>query len=407
MTPTETLERRDTAVTTAPQRAGTGTLILLASIVVSFLAASSAPTPLYATYAASWHFSPITTTVIFGVYAIAVLLALLLLGRLSDHVGRRPVLLTALTLQVAAMTLFITADGIGALLVGRVLQGIATGGALGTLGAAMIDVHRTRGTLANSTAPALGTGLGALTSGLVVQFLPAPTRMIYALLIVAFAAQAVGVWRIPESRARGNGLRKALTPQVGVPRHLRAHVLTAIPALFAVWSLGGFYGSLAPALVRHMSGSDSAVFGGLGLFVLAVAGAVATVLFDRTPPRTVMMSGIGLLTVGAAGTLAAIGLDSVAAFFAGTLVAGAGFGAAFQGALRTVVPLAEPHERTGLLSVLYIVSYLGMGLPAVVAGVLVVHGGGLLWTARGYSLFVIVLAGAALAGLIGNGRRTR
>ncbi|MFI5841353.1 MFS transporter [Catenuloplanes sp. NPDC051500] len=407
MVSTGTLERAGTAEAPIARRAGMGTLVLLGSIVVSFLAASSAPTPLYAVYAGRWGFSPITTTVIFGVYAIAVLLALLMLGRLSDRIGRRPVLLAGLALQGAAMLLFIAADGLGALIAGRVLQGIATGGALGTLGAAMIDVHRTRGTLANAVSPTLGTGFGALASGLVVQFLPAPTRAIYALLVAVFVVQAAGVLLLTPGRTGTGvrGLRGAFVPQIGVPRHLRAHVLTAVPALLAVWSLGGFYGSLAPALVRHMSGSDSAILGGLGLFVLAVSGAVATLLLDRTPPRTVMMIGIGLLTAGAAGTLAADGTGSVAVFLAATLVAGTGFGSAFQGALRTVVPLAAPHERTGLLSVLYIVSYLGMGLPAVIAGVLVVHGGGLVWTARGYSLFVIVLAGAALAGLLRNGGR--
>ncbi|MFJ5294401.1 MFS transporter [Streptomyces sp. NPDC088348] len=136
--------------------------VLLASITVSFLAASSAPTPVYALYAARWHFSPITTTVVLGVYAVVVLTALLVLGRVSGHLGRRPVLLAALALQVIAMVVFSTAGGVGALVTGRVLQGIATGGALGALGAAMLDIDRERGTRANAVAPGLGSGVGAL-----------------------------------------------------------------------------------------------------------------------------------------------------------------------------------------------------------------------------------------------------
>src|SRR4051794_2464432 len=114
-----------------------GELVLLASIIISLLASSSAPTPLYGTYAVMWHFTPLTTTVIFGVYAMAVLTSLLVLGRLSDHVGRRPVLLGALSFQVFAMGVFLAATGTLALITARVLQGLATGAALGAVGAAM------------------------------------------------------------------------------------------------------------------------------------------------------------------------------------------------------------------------------------------------------------------------------
>ena len=108
---------------------GTPALVLLASLIVSLLAASSAPTPLYAIYQQHWGFSPITTTIVYGVYALTVLASLLTLGRLSDYVGRRPVLLTALAVQVVAMAVFATAGGVGGLLIARVIQGLSTGAA--------------------------------------------------------------------------------------------------------------------------------------------------------------------------------------------------------------------------------------------------------------------------------------
>ena len=64
-------------------------MFVLASLIVALLASSAAPTPLYAIYQARWHFTSITTTVVFGVYAVAVLAALLTLGRLSDYVETR------------------------------------------------------------------------------------------------------------------------------------------------------------------------------------------------------------------------------------------------------------------------------------------------------------------------------
>ncbi|WP_440556767.1 MFS transporter [Streptomyces sp. SCPE 10] len=374
------------------RRTGGAGLALFASIIVSFLAASSAPTPVYALYAARWHFSPITTTVVFGVYAVVVLAALLVLGRASGHLGSKPVLLTALALQAIAMVVFSEAGGVGALIAGRVLQGIATGSALGALGAAMLDIDRERGTRANTIAPGLGSGVGALVSGLVVQYLPAPTHLIYLVFIGVFALQAAGVAVLPDTGDRAPGLRSSLVPELAVPRHLRAPLLTVAPVIFAVWSLGGFYGSLAPALAHELSGSGSAVIGGLGLFVLTVVSSATAVSLGRTPPRALMLCGITLLVVGSLVTLAAVGLSSFAGFFAGTFVSGVGFGAGFQGGMRTVVPLVAEHERAGVLSTVYVVCYLGMGLPAVIAGVLVVHGGGLAAATRDYAWFVVALA---------------
>lgn len=375
-------------------------LALPASMVMSFLAASSVPTPLYATYAREWHFSPITTTVVFGAYAIAVLLALLVLGRVSDHTGRRPVLLAALAVQTVAAVLLTTAGGVDALLAGRVLQGLATGAAVGALGAAMLDLDPARGTLANATAPGVGTGIGALVSGVLVQYVPAPTHIAYVVLIGIFVLQGIGVAVSPTTTARKPGLRAALVPELAVPRATRGAVLAAAPILFAVWALSGLYGSLGPALARQLSGSASAVIGALPFFLLAIISSISAVALSRLASRTVMVCSIAATLAAAAGTLVAVEKASTAGFFAGTVVAGVGFGAGLQGAFRTVIPLAPPRERAGVLSVLYIVSYCGMGVPAITAGFLVVHGGGLISSARDYALFLIVLAIAALAGLL-------
>ncbi|MFJ4333579.1 MULTISPECIES: MFS transporter [unclassified Streptomyces] len=389
------------------RRAGPGGLFLLGSIVVSLLAASSAPTPLYATYADAWHFSPITTTVVFGVYAIAVLVSLLVFGRVSDHVGRRPVLLAALALQALALAVLATAQGVDTLLLGRVLQGVSTGSAVGALGAAMLDVDRHRGAVTNAAAPGIGTGSGALVSGVLVQYAPAPTHLVYLLLIGVFAVQGAAVLRMPETVSRTPGVRAALVPRMAVPSGLWGTVLAAAPILFATWALAGFYGSLGPALARQLSGSDSAVVAGLGLFLLTVTATVSAAVLGRTPPPRVMVLGIAALTVATVAALAAVAAESAPLFFGSTVVAGVGFGAGFQGGLRTVVSRAAPLERAGLMSVLYVVSYLGMGVPSVVAGVLVVHGGGLVPTARLYMWAVLALSGAALIGLLLTNRSPR
>lgn len=263
---------------------------------------------LFDTYAEEWHFSPITITVIFSAYAIAVLVALLILGRVSDHTGRRPVLL--------------------------------------------------------------------------VQYAPAPTHVVYLVLVGVFVLQGIGEALSPKTSARKPGLR-------------------------AAWALSGFYGSLGPALARQLSGSASAVIGGMPFFLLAVIGSLTAVALTRIPPRTVLLCGIAATMAAAAGTLAAVEKSSTAGFLASIVVAGVGLGAGLQGAFRTVVPLAPPGERAGVPSVRYVVSYCGMGVPAITAGILVVHGGGLIGSARDYALFLIVLAAGALARLLSTNRSER
>src|SRR6266851_5441502 len=379
-------------------------LYLQASIIVAFLAASSAPTPLYAVYQAKWGFTPITITTVFGVYALAVLAALLTVGSLSDYVGRRPVLLSAIVIQAAGLVVLSQANGLPELVIGRILQGLATGAAAGAVGAGMLDLDRARGTLANAIAPVTGTATGALLSGLLVEYLPAPTRLVYLVLLAIVVFQGVGVALMAETVVRRSGALASLRPHFDVSRPTRRPLLVVGPALFAAWALAGFYGSLGPSLVRLVSGSDSVVLSGLALFVLAGAGALSVLVLYSAPPATVARAGTAGLVVGVSITLAATATTSLIGLVLGMVVAGVGFASGFQGAIRSVLPLASAEHRAGALSVIYLVSYLALSLPAIIAGVVVVGTGSLEFTARGYGIAVILLAALAFAGLARRGR---
>ena len=384
---------------------GRPALYLLASLTVSLLAASAAPTPLYAIYQARWHFTPITTTLVFGVYALAVLASLLTLGKLSDHVGRRPVLLSALAVQAVSLLVFATAGGVPELLIARVIQGLATGAALGAIGAGLLDVNRVRGTFANSVAPGIGSGSGVLLSALVVRYLPHPTHLIYLAIAGVIVLQAAGVALMRETVNPKPGAIASLRPEIRLPRTLRGPVLTAVPVLFAVWSLAGLYFALGPSLVHALTGSGDVVLGSLSLFMLTLTAVLAIIVLRGAAGRTVMLTGILALIAGVSVTMLALGIASTPLFFVGSAISGVGFGAGFQGSIRIVVPQAAAHERAGVLSLLYIASYLGLGVPAVAAGFLIVHGLGLTDTALYYGGAVILLAGLALPGLLGSGTR--
>jgi hypothetical protein len=246
----------------------------------------------------------------------------------------------------------------------------------------------------------MGSASGAILSALAIRFLPDPTHLIYLALIGVLALQATAIVAMRETVSRAPGALASLRPEIALPRELRTPVLTVLPVLFAVWALAGLYGALGPALVHALTGSGNVVLGSLSLSVLAASAVVATIVLRRAAARTVMVFGILALITGVTVTVTAVSLGSAALFFAGSAIAGAGFGSGFQGGIRTVVPLAAPHERAGLVSLLFVVSYLGLGVPAVLAGFGVVHGGGLISTARYYGAGVIVLAASALFGLL-------
>ena len=378
---------------------------LQGSITVSFLAASSAPTPIYPLYQSQWGFAPVTTTVVFAVYAIAVLAALLVAGRLSDYVGRRPVLLGAIAVQIAAMALFVTAHGVAQLIAARIIQGLSTGAAVAAVGAGLLDLDRNRGALANAVTTPVGTALGSLLAGLMVQYLPQPTHLVYELLAVVMVMQAVGVAMMPETHAPRAGAWASLKPRLCLSANVRKPMMLAVPALVATWSIPGFYASLSPALIRGMLHTHSSLMAGLGLFVLAGSAALATVLLRDVLPRTLSFIGGALVLGGIVLALGALSLHSTTAFFAGSSLAGMGFGAGFQGAIRSVAAAAPAHERAGVLSIAFIVSYLSMGLPAIAAGWYVTRHGDLLATARDFGVFVALLATLSLAVAV-RGART-
>ncbi|HEX3614944.1 MAG TPA: MFS transporter [Solirubrobacteraceae bacterium] len=371
---------------------------LLASAGLTLLASSSAPTPLYATYQAKWGFSDLTVTVIFGVYAVAVLASLLVFGSLSDHVGRKPLLIAGLGLQVPVMLLFAFAGNLDVLLAARVLQGLATGAALGAIGAGLVDLHPTRGPVANAAALMAGTASGSLMSALFVQLLPEPTELVYIFLSGVFLIQALGASRITETSARVAGARRALAPKLALPSQVRGSVFVAAPILVAVWSLGGFYASLGPSLAQLVAGDRSMILGGAALFLLAGSGSLTVLSFHKVEARRLALFGALAIMFGSSLLLAGVASRSLLLFTLGIFPAGAGFGAGFQGGLRTIVAKAEPHERAGVISLVYVISYLSLGLPAIIAGTLVVNSS-LAQVSEELGGAVILLATLTAAGL--------
>ena len=378
-----------------PMAAFLGTSLTFLAVAL----AVGAPSPLFVLYQQEWGFAPWLLTVAFAIYAITLLATLLVAGSLSDHIGRRPVLIGALAVQVGAMLIFLFARDIGWIIVARSVQGIATGAAMSTFSASIVELAPDRlkklGATIGSTAPVGGLALGALLSGLAVQFSPTPTIPVFVTLTVLFAAGIAVVAGAPETVTRRAGAVRSLIPRLVIPRAARAEYVGAIPIMVATWMLAGLFIGLSPSIVRGVFHLESGLLNGAIVAVPPAVGAIAGVALTRAPARPTAIGSMAALVVGVAVAGVGVSAGSLGMLFAGAVIAGAGFGAGFSAMLRILAPLAPTEQRAELFAGVFLVSYIAYGVPALVAGELI-GVVGLLPTVIGYS---VAIAAAALVAL--------
>ena len=350
--------------------------LLAASVIGVGLFASVTPSPLYHAYSVMWHFSPLTLTLIYATYAFGVLASLLLFGSVSDDVGRRPVLLVALGTLMAATVLFMLADSAAWLFVARAIQGLATGAALSAASASLLDLHPRRDPagvgLTNATAAVGGLGLGALVSSALVRIGWEPRVLPYAFLFGLLAIAFVGAYFMPEPvHDRSRFHLRVERPRI--PATVRRPFVLAALAVLSSWSIGALFFSLGPQLALHLFHSTDVLVSTVGIVALAGSAAVAQLLTARTAPWVATSLGSVVLAAGMALIVVAAATDSSAAYLAGSIVGGAGFGAAFLGGLRALVAVIPPEHRASVMAAFYVAAYASLSVPAVLAGILVTH----------------------------------
>src|SRR5215475_5133896 len=216
------------------------TTLIAVITAMTFAASGAAPTTLYQRYQETFGLTPFTLTVIFGAYVLSLLGALLTVGSLSDYIGRRPAILAALSLNVVAMVMFISADSAAALIAARAVQGFATGLATATLGAAILDTDRSRGPVLNSITAFVGLTAGSLGGGVLVTYAPDPQQLVYAVLLVMSAVEALVLWYMPETVTPKSGALASLQPHVSIPARARRSLIQVTPVTIASWALSGF-----------------------------------------------------------------------------------------------------------------------------------------------------------------------
>jgi MFS family permease len=349
------------------------TQVGIAVLGLTMLASQTAtPTPLYPRYAEEWSLSPVTISVVFAAYVLGLSIALVSLGALSDHIGRRPVGLSALGCAILAMAVLATADGVIALTGGRILQGLAAGLGMAAFGAAMVDhAPPERGSTfaaLNSALLPIATGVGAVVSAIVLR-LAGDLVASYVVQGAGIAVAAAAAIAMREQHPRRPGAVSSLRPGLVLPTVVRATFVRAAVGVAASWCLVGLYLGLGPLITGTVLGIDTPLASALAVASASGTGGLASVLTLRLMPARAMVLGGLLLLVASAGVFLAVVTQDVAIYFASSTIGGFGFGATFQGGLRMVMRVAPVTDRAGVLAALYLVSYVAFGMPSLAASV--------------------------------------
>jgi MFS family permease len=349
-------------------------------VAVAFMG-STVITPLYVLYQHRFGFSEITLTLVYAVYVVGNLLALMVFGRLSDQIGRRPVGLGAIAIAGLAAMLFLAADGTAWIFGGRVLSGLAVGLASGTGTAWLAELfgprQRPLATLTASCANLVGIAIGPLLAGLLAQYAPWPESLCYLAYLAILGGAAVLVALAQETvQDRAHRLGDiSFRPRLGLPGKTRAQFVAPAITAFGTFALVGFYAALIPSILAgRLAIANRAVSGAVvcELFVVATLAMLAT---RRVPSRAAMTGGLVLL-------LAALLLLVLAQWFASlplllVATAGAGISAAlgYRGSLEIINEIAPAERRAEVVSAYYICSFIGNSLPVIGVGVVTVLAG--------------------------------
>jgi MFS family permease len=369
-------------------------LLAAAAVFAVTMTGTTLPTPLYPLYEHRFGFGGITTTVVFATYAVGVTAALLVCGRWSDQVGRRPMLLAAVLLSALSAVAFLLAGGLPLLFVGRVLSGLSAGVITGTATAAIVELapprHSGSAPLVATVANMGGLGCGPLLAGILAQYAPRPLWTPFVADLALLVVAGVLVPLLPETVRVSRPVR--LRPQtVRVPRSARGAFVPAAIAGFAGFATLGLFTAVSSTFMAELLGENNIALSGLVVFVLFAASAAGQITTVRVRGRRALVAGCVVLTGGMILVAAAMLAASLLLLVVGAVVTGTGQGMGFRAAVTMVSEQSEPQRRGEITSALFVVLYVAISLPVVGVGVFA-HAAGLRTAGVVFAAFVGVIA---------------
>ncbi|WP_255467358.1 MFS transporter [Aeromicrobium senzhongii] len=334
------------------------------------LGISGAPAPLYGVYAAEWDFAPLTTTVVFAVYAFGALVSVVLTGPVSDRIGRRPVLIAAVLALLAGLALFVLAESVAWLIVARAIHGVGVGAIVVAASAALLDLQPDQGARSGKrtgVAFNLGIAISIMATALIAQYGAHPLVTPYVLLAVLITALLVAILVMREPHD-GHGAEDLRIARPRVPGSIAADFRFAAIGVMASWSVLGVFLSLFPKIASDAVGTDNLVFGGSVVALSAFAAAISQLVAVRWTPRVAAVAGDAGTAVMLLVSIVAIHTGSAVAILATSTVLGFFFGMAFGSSLRHLGDVVPAGHRGEVMSAFYVLAYSAMAVPTILAG---------------------------------------
>jgi len=352
---------------------GTTASAVVSALIGSAFMLSTIATPLYGLYQHAFGFSQLTLTLIYASYVIGNLLALLVLGRLADAIGRRAVALPALGVSAVAALAFLFARGTPWLFFARAFSGLGVGLAVGagTAWLAELDSDKARAARTATSTNFLGLAIGAALAGALAQFAPWPLHLVFVLYLALLTVLAVLLASTEETVRHPKPLKAStFAPRLGLPSDIRARFITPAVAVFNAMALVGFYGALIPTILASDLRITSHFVAGAVVAEVAVVVALTIVATARLDKRIAMLASLVILFPALAAIVAAQVLASLPLLLLATAIAGVATGLGYSGSVQVINTVAPADRRSEVVSLLMLVGFIGNALPVIGIGAL-------------------------------------
>ncbi|WP_369197041.1 MFS transporter [Streptomyces djakartensis] len=348
--------------------------LLAGAVFAVCMAGTTLPTPLYPLYQAKLGFSELTVTVVYAVYAFAVIGVLLLAGNASDAVGRRLVLLGGLGFSAASAVCFLCATGLGWLYAGRLLSGLSAGLFTGAATAYVMELAprggASRATFVATAANMGGLGCGPLLAGLLAQYAPWPLYLPFAVHLALVVLSAAVLLRLPETVRELRPLRTVRPQRPSLPAQVRAVFGPAATASFVGFALFGVFTAVSPAFLAESLDLHDHAVSGLVVALAFFSSTVGQLAVGRIGVGRSLPLGCAVLFAGLLLLAGALHWNLLALVVLSALVGGVGQGLAFRGALSSVAAASPADRRAAVISTLFVVAYAGISVPVIGVGLL-------------------------------------
>lgn len=335
-------------------------------------AVAAAPIPLYAFYQKEIEITNTHLSIISAIYFAGTVCALLIFARVSNYLGRRPVILIIILFSIISCIIFISLQSLLMFMIARLIQGFSCGMASSTVAAYIIDtaLEENIGTIITGNIPMLGLALGAIGSGFLKQYEVGTQTEIFQILIILLIICGIFIALGKETIKKSNGVIYSLLPQIKIPENVKKFFPTASAVFIGTWAIGGFYQAFSASMALEQFGTTNTIIAASIFTCLQFPSLFGGSLAGKFKTETAQK--IGMLCFFLSMIIVTISLKNgnVVLFLIATVIAGTVWALGFTATIKNILSRTKLEDRAGVLSLIYLISYSGAAIPNLIAGYL-------------------------------------